>query len=340
LSFLGLVGQVGQVLLSVSFSDFIVYDLDFILSMTPAAILLVILSSLIHTTWSILAKRAPKNAAFYGAAIGVGVVCFLPVCVPHIMRDPQLLSVWPYFVISGATLALYYVLMAYTYEHADISIVYPLLRMSPIFTTIAAVAFLHERVTVLALIGIIITMLGCMMLPLRSLKFTLRGFDAGRYLNRVYGYAVLAAASTAIYFVLDKYAMTLANPRGLLLPALSYVVLEMAACSIVLIVFAAAGSKIRTRRALPAAAAQGGAYSRHTRIWQTLIIGPMIPGAYVLIVAALALPGSSAAYISAFRMISVVMTVLAGIILLKEQFGRIRIIAAIVISIGLVMVSV
>jgi len=59
-----------------------------------------------------------------------------------------------------------------------------------------------------------------------------------------------------------------------------------------------------------------------------------------LIVAALALPGSSAAYISAFRMISVVMTVLAGIILLKEQFGRIRIIAAIVISIGLVMVSV
>jgi len=50
----------------------------------------------------------------------------------------------------------------------------------------------------------------------------------------------------------------------------------------------------------------------------------MIPGAYVLIVAALALPGTSAAYISAFRMISVVMTVLVGIILLKERFGRIR----------------
>jgi len=142
-------------------------------------------------------------------------------------------SVWPYFAISGATLAVYYVLMAYTYKHADISIAYPLLRMSPVFTTIAAVVFLREQITTLALIGIFITILGTMMLPLRSLKFSLRRFDTGRYLNRVYGCAVLAAASTAVYIVLDKHAMALVNPEGLLLTALTYVMLEMAACTVV-----------------------------------------------------------------------------------------------------------
>ena len=295
--------------------------------MTTNAIILVLLSAIIHTTWSLLAKRSPKTAGFYTVAIAVGLVIYAPVCLPHIAADPGIVRAWPLFVISGTLLSVYYVLMYRTYRSTDISLAYPLLRVSPIFSTIWAVQLLHEELTTLALLGIIATVAGCMILPQRSLRPTRETVRLGQYANKTYAMAITASLATSIYIVLDKLAMTRFNAAGDYRVAIDYVFLEMCVCGAGLAIYAMFSREPEFRALTRASLAP------------IIVIGPMLIGAYFLIVIAMAQPGVKAAYVSAFRLVSVVMTVLAGILLLKEHFGRVRIVAAIVIFIGLLMIT-
>ena len=295
--------------------------------MTPTAILLVFSSAIIHTVWSLIAKRAPKTAGFYAVTIVIGLAVCTPICVPHITRNPGILAAWPMFTISGTLLAVYYVLMYLTYREADISLAYPLLRVSPIFSTIWAVALLREDLTVIALLGIVATVAGCMILPQRSLQFNRESFRLKTFANKVYAMAITAALATSVYIVLDKYAMTRFNHAGDYRLAIDYVYLEMAVCCVGLAVFTGCAGEREIAKLVQASAVS------------ISVIGPMLVGAYLLIVVAMAQPEVRAAYVSAFRLISVVLTVVAGIVLLKESFGRVRIIAAIVIVAGLVMIG-
>ena len=295
--------------------------------MTPAAILLVFLSAVIHAVWSLIAKRAPKTAGFYTVTIAIGLVMYTPVCLPHIIRNAGILGAWPMFTISGVLLAVYYVLMYQTYREADISLAYPLLRVSPIFSTIWAVALLREELTAVALLGIVATVLGCMILPQRSLHVSRETFRLTTFAHKVYAMAITAALATSVYIVLDKYAMTRFNQAGSYRLAIDYVYLEMIVCGLGLAAFTRCAGERGIARLMHASAAS------------IAVIAPMLLGAYFLIVVAMAQPGVRAAYVSAFRLVSVVLTVVAGIVLLKEHFGRVRILAAIVIVAGLLMIS-
>ena len=295
--------------------------------MTTYAITLVLLSAIIHTAWSLLAKRSPKTAGFYTVAIAVGLAVYAPVCVPHIAANPAILRAWPLFVISGTLLSVYYVLMYRTYRSADISLAYPLLRVSPIFSTIWAVLLLHEELTTLALLGIVGTVAGCIILPQRSLRPSRQIIRLGHYANKTYAMAITASLATSIYIVLDKLAMTRFNAAGGCRVAIDYVFLEMCVCGAGLAIYAAFSREPEFRALTLASLAP------------IIAIGPMLIGAYFLIVIAMAQPEVKAAYVSAFRLVSVVMTVIAGILLLKERFGSVRIAAAIVIVAGLMMIA-
>lgn len=293
--------------------------------MTPAAILLILMFAVVHTAWTLLAKRAPKTAAFYAVTIFVGVLMYSVVCVPHIAARQAILGAWPFFCVSGVFLAIYYVLMASVYRRAELSAVYPLLRLGPIFIAAWSVIFLKEELPPTAFAGIAAIVAGTMMLPQRSLRISRSTFDPKHYLNKTYGMALGASFCTSIYIVVDKYAMTRFNPGGDLRQALNYVFLEMCACCAVLAVFAALSRDRQAWRQLRAAKVS------------TILIAPMLIGAYALVMGALAIPGVRAAYVAAFRHISIVLTVTAGIVLLKERFGLVRVVAALVICAGLAL---
>jgi len=299
--------------------------------MTLAAIILVTLSAIIHATWNLIAKRAPKSAVFYALTILAGLVIYAPLCIPHIARNPSILHAWPVFAASGVFLCAYYVLMYLTYRRADLSLAYPLLRVSPIFSTIWAVVFLREGLTVIALGGIVATVLGCMILPQRSLRVSRETFKLRHFTRRVYAMALTASLMTSFYIVLDKYAMTRFNPGGSLRLAVDYVYLEMAVCWLGLAAFALLSKKLSTERGITRLARESAV--------PIVLIAPMLIGAYFLILMAMAQPGVQAAHVGAFRLVSVVFTVIAGIVLLKERFGQVRILAAIVIFAGLVMIT-
>lgn len=294
--------------------------------MTSLEVLLVLTSAILHTTWSLLAKCAPKSTAFYFTAISLGVLLFVPLGLPAILRDHGILHAYPFFIVSGIFLALYYSLMAYAYHHMDLSLAYPLLRISPVFSTVWAVLFLQESVTWSATAGIGAAVLGCVILPMPSLHPKRFVTDLKGRFTRIYWLAILAALFTSVYVIVDKAAMTRFNPAGDLWVSFSYVCLEMLICAAILGMCSVA-NRLR------------GFSEVRRAIKPILAIAPMIIAAYVLIIVALAVPGSRAAYIGAFRLISVVITVVAGILILREGFGSVRIAAAIVITIGLLLIG-
>ena len=295
--------------------------------MPPTAILLILMFAVLHTAWTLLAKRAPKTAAFYAVTIFVGVLMYSVVCVPHIVARRAILGAWPFFCISGVFLAAYYVLMASVYRRADLSAVYPVLRLGPVFITAWSVIFLKEELPPIAFAGIAAIVAGTMMLPQRSLRISRAALDTRHYLTKTYGMALAASFCTSIYIVVDKSAMTRFNPEGDFRLALDYVLLEMCACCVVLVVFAVLSRDRQAWRQVRAAKVS------------TILMAPMVIGAYALVMGALAIPGVRAAYVAAFRQISMVLTVTAGIVLLKERFGLVRIVAAVVICAGLALMA-
>ncbi len=293
--------------------------------MPLTAIIFIFLFAIVHTTWSLIAKRAPKTAAFYAVTILAGAALYSPLCAPHIAANSQILRAWPFFCISGTFLAVYYVLMAAAYRRADLSVAYPLLRLGPVFIAAWSVVFLNEKLPAAAAVGIAAVVAGGMLLPQKSLRITRETFSPRRYLNKIYALALAASLSTSIYVVLDKFAMTRFNPEGSFRLAFDYVFLEMCACCIVLAAFACLSKDKNAWRQLAAAKLE------------IILIAPMLIGAYVLVMAALAIPGVRAAYVGAFRHVSVVITVVAGVVILKERFGRVRIVASLIIFAGLLL---
>jgi len=296
--------------------------------MTSTAILLVLLSALIHTAWSLIAKRAPKTAPFYAVTILLGLLFCSPICLPHIARNPQILAAWPLFTASGVLLAVYYFLMYRTYRRADLSLAYPLLRISPIFITVWAILMLGERISPNALVGIAATVVGCMILPQQSLRAVRDVFRISNYMDKTYLMALIASLMTTGYVVIDKQAMARFNAGSDFRTAFDYVYLEMWVCCLGLALISLYHLDRESIRALI-----------RTSGVSIVIIAPMLIGAWVLILAALSLPGERVAYVGAFRQVSVVLTVAGGVLLLKERFGRVRIFAALVIFAGLLLIG-
>jgi len=294
--------------------------------MPIAAVLLILLHALTHATWNLIAKRSPKSSAFYSITILAGVLMYSPICAVHIARNPAILGAWPWFLLSGTFLAFYYTLMAGVYAKADLSIAYPLLRLGPIFIVAWGMVFLDEQLTATALLGICAIVAGCMILPQQSLKISRNTFRLTHYANWTYAAALAASVCTSVYVVVDKFVMLRFNPNASGWIAFDYVWLEMAACSVVLAVLAGLGG--RRRHWAEALSAR----------WKILLIALMLIGAYVFVMCALAIPGALVSHVGAFRQTSVVFTVLAGIVLLKEKCGPVRIAAAAVIVAGLLMV--
>jgi len=250
--------------------------------MSSTAILLVIVSAVMHSTWSLLAKRAPKTAAFYAATNLLGLLFCAPLCVPHIAAHPQVFAAWPLFMASGVLLAVYYFLMYRTYRSADLSLAYPLLRISPIFITIWAVLLLGEKLSTCALVGIVATVIGCMMLPQKSLRAVRQLLHVSNYIDRIYLVAVTASLATSGYVLIDKQAMGRINAGADPMTALDYVFLEMSVCCAGLLTI----SMYHFDRAAIAQQLRKGGLS-------IFLIAPMLIGAWVLYLLPWRCPGSA-----------------------------------------------
>src|SRR5438105_6054812 len=124
--------------------------------MTLVALVLVLASAVAHASWNLIAKRASGGPVFNWLFDVSSVVVCLPLGIIQVLVEPPRLgpTEWTFIVGSALLHLAYFLLLGQGYRVGDLSLVYPLARgAGPVLSTAAAVMFLGEHPTGLALAG-------------------------------------------------------------------------------------------------------------------------------------------------------------------------------------------
>jgi len=127
--------------------------------MTQRELGLVLLSAVLHAAWNVAAKRNAQPAAFLLLLIGLTGLATLAVLplVPAVVWSSSI-ALWLGF--SSALHGLSFIALARAYERADLSIVYPISRSTPALVPLLAVPWLGERLSLVGVFGIALTLIG------------------------------------------------------------------------------------------------------------------------------------------------------------------------------------
>lgn len=281
--------------------------------MPLSAIGLLLAAAVLHTTWNLLLKQAgEKYLATWWSAI-IGFIVFTPAI--YFWGFPSR-SVWLILFISALFEIAYYVVLAEAYRDSDFSLVYPMGRgAAPALIAAWSAIFLGERFTSGGLVGIAVIILGLLIVGGSSVFQT----HARPHLRGII-LALLLALLISIYSTLDGIAVKQTA-------ALPYVILLFLCVPLFTspIIFRQYGwNKLKDElKAHP---------------WQLSAIGILTIGAYSL--ALLAYSIAPLGYAGAVREVSVVMAAFAGWQFLNEKLGATRVIGAVVIFAGILVVAI
>ena len=277
---------------------------------------LVIAAAFAHAGWNLLAQPAVGGVAFVWLCAVAGTVLYLPVLVVALAADPGPLG-WAavgLMAVSGALHALYFVLLQRGYAIGDLSVVYPLARgTGPLLSTTAAIVFLGERPSPLAIAGAALIVAAVFSLIRRS------GDSGPAGGGRATGFALLTGAAIAAYTLWDKHAVGVAA----LSPIVYYWGTNLANAGLL------TPLALRDRDGLR----QAWTDSR----LRAAGVGLLSPLAYVLVLYALA--RAPVSYVAPARESSIVVGTLLGALVLHEKdMGR-RLVVAAAILVGVVVLT-
>ncbi|HEV2472645.1 MAG TPA: DMT family transporter [Chthonomonadales bacterium] len=298
--------------------------------MSRLALTLVLLSCFSHAAWNLIAKRQITTFAFFWLANLFATLVAMPFILlfqfQALARLPAVLL--SCLLVTAVCQAAYFCFLAGAYRHGDISAVYPIARMAPLF--VAPLAGLVEGVwpSRIAFAGIVTAVLGCFTLsapekgvfPVAKLK--------AAYLNRANLLAIATAITSAGYTVCDSIGVRIAQRQ---MPGASgaflYGGLEWFSTTLFL--------------TAPAMASQGAVSPGE--VWQTQRSAVMCVGAlsfftYLLVLWAYSV-SREVAYVAALRQFSIVLGVVGGGWFLKERVSAFRGAGALIIMAGLVIVA-
>ena len=293
---------------------------------TSTSIVFVLLSAFFHALWNYYGKasRSPQLFFFWIGVftVGTAVLAFalqLPIA-------PK--SVWSYIAASGVVHFFYWVCLSRAYMSGEISYVYPIARSAPGFLPFFAFLFLDERLSVQGLIGIFLIVFSIYLLQQQSGGLTFKGLL--RYIRQPASIWAFATLGTVVaYSLIDKAGMsefyahlTQQHPWQ----PVSYFLAESMITTVLY------GSYILFRSPLQEVTDIG------RREWKKIITtGLLCMLSYMLIL--YVYMTESVSYVVALRQSSVIFAVLLGGYLLKESQTKLRLVAAVVMVIGVLLIS-
>lgn len=272
---------------------------------------LVLLAALLHAAWNALLKAGQDRLVVLTIANGSRVLIAL--LIAPFIALPQADS-WPFLLASVILHTGYYFFLVHAYRVGDMSHVYPIARgLSPILVAVLAAVFASEMPPPWGMLGLALACAG----------ITSLAFDRGppwRGDRRPLAYAAATAVFIASYTLADGMGVRRAGD------AHAYIVWLMMLEGLPIMCYTALA-----RRGRLAAAIAGN--------WRAgCSSGVLQFGAYALVIWAMSL--GAMASVSALRETSVIFAALIGAIVLKERVGALRISAAILVAMGIVLMRV
>lgn len=288
--------------------------------MSYIAIMLIILSAVLHTIWNFLGKRGKDILVFFWWSLAFELLIFFPLFLYLLHNSTVNPDGWYIVLASGTLVSLYWVLLASSYKYGDLSLVYPIVRSAPIIVPILAVIFYGEKLSPLGVIGILTVILGVYIIPMRSLD--VRNFvkPFAHLKNKAIMFAGLTAITLSVHHIIDKAGTRFFN-------AFVYVWLINFVAFVILSPYIAFSKRRRfikqewSLNKLPAATT-----------------GILIILSYSLIVFVMKFEKIS--YIISMRQLSIVFGVILGNMLLKEGYGFVRFIASCLIFLGVFCIGI
>jgi drug/metabolite transporter (DMT)-like permease len=282
--------------------------------------MLVLVSAAMHAGWNLLVRDQRGINMFMSITVVSVCVLFVPLLLLELVAAPVLSAVPLYIFFGGLFLAVYYFGMTHSYRGGDFTVAYPLARALPVLMVACAEVALGEAPTPLGWLGIVAIALGSVLVPLQSL----RELQMARYWNRTTLWILMAAIGIAAYTVIDRAALR-QLPNGLWF-AMRYGVLEAVVGGIL---YWLALRGMSETIVLPTRLAD----------WKLPALTTLfVFGSYSLILWAFQ-SDDRASYVIGLRQISIVLGVMAGAYLFHERGARLRIPAALLITVGVILLS-
>lgn len=228
-------------------------------------------------------------------------------------------AVWKALAVSVMVHWLYQFALIRSLHRGDLSLVFPVMRgLAPLLTAIIATFALNETPSLIGWIGLIAASLALIVFALPE-----KGGAGGRLKRAALIWAGLTALGIALYSVVDAYGSRLAGETGSLFTFVVWLFLfDWIGITTTMLV------------------------SRRGQIWSDVrpqLTGGVVGGVLGTIsygAALWAFTLSEAATVTALRETSVVFGAIMGAVFLKEPFGRRRILAAMILAGGLLMLEI
>ena len=289
--------------------------------MSFVSLLLVLLSALAHSSWNILLKQSDDKETFVWWLLVTASFLLSPLGAVLIFQTNVDQQGW-WLVLTTIILHIFYFLfLGRSYIHGDLSLVYPVARgIGPMLTPFLAVVILHERIHILAIAGALTIVLGIYFMFWWN-NFAKFARNPSEILKTPgLGYAILTGVLISMYSLVDKkgvasvppflymYLLTLGTAVGLT----PYILWKIGWKS----------ARLQLKHNLT----------------PIIIAGLLTYLAYGLVLTALSL--SKVSYVAPAREIGIVVGVLMGVIILKENFTKTRIVGSLTIMIGVVAIAI
>lgn len=283
--------------------------------MSLSGFLLVLLAAFCHATWNLLIKRIEGGPELIWLFSLLAAVVYLPLALWILMVvQPVFTLLSGAAILGSAALHLVYVLLLQSaYRHGDLSLVYPVARATgPVLATGFAVLVLSEVVSGQMALGALIIVASVAMLS-GGLR---RGAEQVR-MSALFGLATGVLIGS--YTVWDAYTVSV-----LLVPPL---LLQYASVLGRVVLLAPLAHQRRARLRVLWREHRGS----------VIAIAVLSPMAYILVLQALTFTPVS--YVAPLREVSVLLSVLAGSLLLGEGHLRTRLGWATLILIGMALLA-
>lgn len=173
--------------------------------MTVWALTLILAAAVIHAAWNLLNKRASGHVTFVWLVAVLSALLYAPatITVIEVWDIPINFLVIGLMAGSAALHTAYFVLLNQGYRVGDLSLVYPLARgTGPLLSSIAAILFLGERPSLIALAGAILIIGGAVTLTVDASRLRQPGA------RDAVAYALITGLFIAAYTLWDKQAVS------------------------------------------------------------------------------------------------------------------------------------
>ena len=281
--------------------------------MPIGAIFLLLLSATLHALWNLLLKKSQEKYIAMGWQVIIsGIFAFVLLLFTGF--PPR--SMWLFALVSMLLEAVYFILLSNAYSDHDFSLVYPIARgTAPAFLMLWSILFLHETLTPGGMLGIGMIVTGMVIIGATSL---IQSRGSRLHLKGIL-IALLVALIISLYTLIDGTAVKNGPP------------LPYALTMFMLVPFVTTTYNIRRFGWKHFAAAWNGP--------RLPILFAAVLGVVAYLLALIAYTFAPLSYSGAIREVSVVIGALLGWQFLNEQMGGTRVLGAVVIFAGILVIA-